>query len=259
MAKAKKRKTVRKTISRPNHSWIGQKLGWLAGLFGLAIAVFSVALYRQQMAAYPPIMEAGDATVVKEWEFEDGVEGWTGYAMITDIRYYCQRGSENEANRGNCANPITEETNKKYPIELITSGGYLRFNQAGAGATISNKGMNIDLDGVNSLTVEVTMKANFMNALAKTSGPVVKNTAILELVGKTSSVDKSTTVTADSTGEAVYRFVFSRSELEAKRKVGGAVAGMQGLVRGINFQPNPGNKAVILKNVMIDSITVLSE
>lgn len=247
---AKKKKTTKKISVRKQPSWVGQKLGWLAGLFGLAIAVFSVVLYRQQMAAYPPIMEAGDATIVKEWEFDGGLEGWTGISKIPAYKNlygltYDGRMDDDKSSSG--------------PINLTVSGGYLRFDQAGVGATISNKGLNIDLDGVDTLTVEVTMKANFSNALAKTSGPVVKNTATLELVGKTGAVDKSATVTADSAGEAVYRFVFSQSELEAKRKAGGAVSGMQGLVRGINFKPNPGNKAVILKNVMIDSITVLSE
>lgn len=256
---AKKKRPAKKTSVKKQSSWAGQKLGWLAGLFGLAIAVFSVALYRQQIAAYPPIMEAGDATIVKEWEFDGGVEGWMGKVFVEG---YCDDtnlgfGTYSGGTPKKCTKEDKEGSGA--PIKLSASGGYLQFNQAGSGARIFNKDMNIDLDGVNSLTVEVTMKANFSNALAKTSGPVVKNTARLELVGKTGSVDKNVTVTADSTGEAVYRFVFSRSELEAKRKVGGAVAGMQGLVRGINFKPNPGDKAVILKNVMIDSITVLSE
>ena len=254
---AKKKKAVKKTSYKKPSSWFGQKLGWLAAFFGVGIALLTAVTYRQLAGQYPPIMEAGDATVVQEWEFDGGLEGWTGKGHVPG---YCDDTGSGGSGWGDpkkCTDKDKE--GQSGPLTLTVSGGYLQFKQAGTGATIFNRGLDVDVRDADTLTVEVKMKANFMNALTKTSGPVVKNTAVLELVGKTGSIDKSVTVTADSTGEAVYRFVFSRSELEAKRKAGGAVAGMQGLVRGINFKPNPGNQAVILKNVMIDSITVLSE
>ena len=250
---AKKKRVVRKAV-KPRQSWLGHKLAWLAAFFGGTIALLTAVTYRQMAGDYPPVLEAGTPTVIKEWEFDGGLEGWEGISKIPAYKNIEYIGT----GTGGILNKDDDKASSN-PINLIVSGGYLQFKQAGTGATIFNRSLNLDVSDADTLTVEVKMKATFSNALAKTAGPLAKHTATLELVGKTDSVSKSVTVTADSTGEAVYRFVFSQSELGAKRKVAGVAMGVQGLVKGIDFQPNVGNKAVILTNVKIDSITVMSE
>lgn len=258
MPRSKKR-PVKKAIAK-RRSWLWQGLGWLAGVFGLAIALLAVVLYREQTVQTTEISQLTPTAweLVKEWNFSTsdqvGEGAWQAYQSDKDTEYHCGLGDKWVKKKKDCGNQVvTDEktTGRKVPLPLVVVESEAVVGGAGllgTSTTLFNTNLSLDIpEGTERLRVEVAAKADFHAVVPWFS--VKQNSAEMNLnvisAGgqRAGRLTKTSAMPLGASGEAVYAFEFPVDQYGALKIV------------DMSFRPAALGR-IYFQNLKVDRITL---